>query len=110
MLTTSHSLIARLRQPEVDDQAWDRFVTLYTELLYHWARGWGLQAADISDVIQDVLLVLLRDLKSYQPTPNGRFRGWLRMVTRNRIRALRRKRFPDTQNDLLEEIQDTPEP
>lgn len=109
MLTTSHSLIARLRQPEVDSQAWDRFVTLYTELLYHWARGWGMQPADISDVIQDVLLVLLRDLKSYQPTPNGRFRGWLRMVTRNRVRALRRKRFPDTQIDLLEQVQETPE-
>jgi hypothetical protein len=38
MLTTSYRLLERLRQPEADGQAWDRFGTLYTPLLYHWAR------------------------------------------------------------------------
>jgi RNA polymerase sigma-70 factor (ECF subfamily) len=99
MMTTSSSLLDRLRQSQMDGQAWDRFVTLYTALLYHWARSWGLQAADASDVIQDVLLVLLRELPFYQPTPNSRFRSWLWAITRNRVRSLRRHRFPTTQGN-----------
>jgi RNA polymerase sigma-70 factor (ECF subfamily) len=102
MLTTSYSLLERLRRPEGDAQAWDRFVALYTELLYRWARSWGLQSADVSDVIQDVLVVLLRELPSYRPSPNARFRSWLWTVTRNRVRSLRRQRFPATELDADE--------
>lgn len=94
MLTTSHSLLQRLRHPTLDGQAWARFVALYTALLYRWARTWGLQAEDANDVVQDVLLVLLRELPSYRPMPNIRFRSWLWAVTRNRVRCLQRKRFP----------------
>src|SRR4029434_8340742 len=39
MLTTSSSLLERLRQPDGNGQAWDRFVTLYSGLLYYWARS-----------------------------------------------------------------------
>jgi RNA polymerase sigma-70 factor (ECF subfamily) len=98
MLTTSYTLLERLRQPDVDDQVWDRFVGLYSALLYRWVRRWGLQDADASDVIQDVFLVLLRELPSYQRTPGSRFRSWLWAITRNRVRAHRRQRFPE--NDL----------
>lgn len=100
MLTTSYSLLESLRQPEMDPSAWDRFVALYTALLYRWARRWGLQAADASDVVQDVLLVVMRELPSYRPTPSARFRSWLWAVTRNRVRALRRRRFPVPQGDF----------
>jgi len=99
MLTTSYSLLERLCQADMDGQAWDRFVALYTALLYRWARRWGLQAADASDVIQDVLVVLLRELPSYRPTPNVRFRSWLWAITRNRVRSLRRQRFPGSQGN-----------
>jgi RNA polymerase sigma-70 factor (ECF subfamily) len=101
MLTTSYSLLERLRQSDLDSPAWDRFVALYTPLLHYWARRWGLQATDASDVIQDVLVVLLRELPSYQRHPNTRFRSWLWSVTRNRVRTLRRQRFPGAaSNDL----------
>jgi RNA polymerase sigma-70 factor (ECF subfamily) len=105
MLTTSYSLLERLRQPNADSQAWERFVQLYTGLLYRWARRWGLQEADASDAIQDVLLVLLRELPSYKPTPNVRFRTWLWAVTHNRVRSLRRKRFPGSLGDDLDTIE-----
>jgi len=36
MNTTSVSLLERLRQPTAQ-QAWQRFVDLYTPLLYYWA-------------------------------------------------------------------------
>jgi RNA polymerase sigma-70 factor (ECF subfamily) len=99
MLTTSYSLLERLRRPDVDGVAWDRFVALYTPLLHRWARNWGLQPADAGDVVQDVLLVLLRKLPSYQQAPHRRFRSWLWGVTRNRVRAFRRRRFPTPLGD-----------
>lgn len=94
MLTTSYSLLERLRQPEHDSAAWDRFVGLYTALLYRWAHRWGLQADDARDVTQDVLLVLFRELPSYRPSPHCRFRTWLWTITRNRARSVRRRRLP----------------
>jgi RNA polymerase sigma-70 factor (ECF subfamily) len=102
MLTTSYSLLDRLRQPDEDGEAWDRFVRLYTPLLFHWARRWGLQAADAGDAIQDVLLVLLRELPVYQRSPQSRFRSWLWAVTRNRVRSLRRQRLPGLLDNQLE--------
>lgn len=98
MLTTSYSLLERLRRPDTDGQAWNRFVSLYTPLLYRWARRWGLQTEDAGDVVQDVLLVLLRELPSYQPTQTSRFRSWLWAVTRNRVRSLRHRRVPIPQD------------
>jgi RNA polymerase sigma-70 factor (ECF subfamily) len=89
-----------MRHSDADGQAWDRFVALYTGLLYRWARGWGLQAADISDVIQDVLVVLHRELPSYQPNPNVRFRSWLWGIMRNRARTLLRQRLPASLGDI----------
>jgi RNA polymerase sigma-70 factor (ECF subfamily) len=94
MLTTSSSLLERLRQPAVNPQAWGRFVSLYAGLLYRWARRWGLQAADASDVVQEVLLVVYRELPAFEPTPEKRFRSWLWAITRNQVRRLRRQRFP----------------
>src|SRR5687768_3792442 len=46
--TTSLTLLERLRQPG-DQEAWTRFVQLYTPLLYHWARRAGLQEQDAAD-------------------------------------------------------------
>ena len=42
MDTTSGSLLERLKQPAAQE-AWDRFVNLYTPLLFYWARHLGLQ-------------------------------------------------------------------
>ena len=103
-MLTPHSLLERLRQPNADRQAWNRFVALYTELLYRWVRRSGVQAFDASDVVQDVLLVLLRELPAYQPTPNVRFRTWLWTVMRNRVRSFRRRRFPEAVGDELDDL------
>jgi len=110
MVTTSYSLLERLRQPVADRMSWDRFVALYTELLYRWARGWGLQPADASDVVQEALLVILRELPFYQPSPNCRFRSWLWAIVRNRFRSFQRKRLPNFQLDQMEDDLAIPDP
>jgi RNA polymerase sigma-70 factor (ECF subfamily) len=78
MLTTSASLLERLRQP--DDNAWDRYVALYAPLLHRWAGRLGLQDADAADLVQDTLGVLLRELPGFDYDPGRSFRGWLRTV------------------------------
>ena len=47
--STSVSLLKRLRQP-ANKIAWDRFVRLYTPLLYYWARKTGLPEADFRPI------------------------------------------------------------
>jgi RNA polymerase sigma-70 factor (ECF subfamily) len=91
MLTTSPTLLERLRRPE-DSPAWERFVRLYTPLLLNWARRQGLQDADAADLVQDVLVKLYRLLPSYERGPGQSFRGWLSRVLVNQARDYRRAR------------------
>ena len=61
MATTSTSLLKRLEKLE-DKEAWDRFVSLYTPLIYYWARQAGLSTHDSADLVQDVMAVLVTAL------------------------------------------------
>jgi RNA polymerase sigma-70 factor (ECF subfamily) len=74
MLTTSSTLLIRLRQPH-QPEAWRRFVHLYAPLLLVWARRQGLREADAEDLVQEVLVKLVRELPAYQRTEGQSFRG-----------------------------------
>jgi RNA polymerase sigma-70 factor (ECF subfamily) len=91
MVTTSPSLLERLRRPG-EAAAWARFVDLYTPLLYHWARRAGLQEADSADLVQDVFAVLLRQMPTFAYDCHRSFRSWLRTVTLNKWREKQRRR------------------
>jgi RNA polymerase sigma-70 factor, ECF subfamily len=92
-MDTPVSLLERLRQPD-DQEAWDRFVALYTPLLYHWAVRAGLQAQDAADLVQDVFIRLVRKLPEFRYDPARSFRGWLHAVLLNLWRD-RRATHPD---------------
>jgi RNA polymerase sigma-70 factor (ECF subfamily) len=86
MDATSVSLLERARGGV--DRAWDRLVDLYQPLVYSTLRAQGLPHHAAEDVTQDVLLVVLRELKAFaHPGAAGAFRGWLRAITANRARA-----------------------
>lgn len=91
MNTTSESLLLRLRKAE-DQQAWNRFVRLYTPLLFYWARKTGLQAQDASDLVQEILTIVFRKIPDFKYDPNKSFRSWLRTVTLNKHREFCRKK------------------
>jgi RNA polymerase sigma-70 factor (ECF subfamily) len=91
MLTTSPTLLARLRQPN-QPEAWARFVNLYTPLLLTWAKRQGFQEADARDLAQDVLVKLVRELPAYERPEGQSFRGWLFRVTVNQCRDFRRRK------------------
>ncbi len=93
MLTekTPKSLLRKL-QIGVDSSAWERFVELYTPLLYSWAGRAGLSAADADDLVQEVFALLLEKLPAFQYDPRRSFRGWLKQVLLNKFRTRCRKR------------------
>src|SRR5687767_13666521 len=50
--STSRSLLARVSANDPD--AWDRLVTLYAPLIWHWCRKLSLPEQEIADVFQEV--------------------------------------------------------
>ncbi len=88
-MKTPASLLEQLRQPEATG-AWERFVSLYTPLIYSWGRRVGLQDADAADMVQDVLVTLMRALPSFSYDRHKSFRCWLRTVTLNKWRDRRK--------------------
>src|SRR5207302_9807265 len=65
MLSTSVTLLERVRQRD-DQAAWERFVALYTPLLYRWAQRAGLADQDAADLVQDVFVLLMKELPSFE--------------------------------------------
>ena len=82
MTETPISLLARLREP-FDAEAWARFVSLFTPLIYAWGRAAGLQQQDAADLVQDVFVKLLHILPDFKYDARKGFRPWLRTVTLN---------------------------
>lgn len=107
MNTTSPSLLERLRRPG-DEEAWPRFVQLYTPLLHHWARRLGLPDQDTADLVQEVLTRLVQQLPHFTYDHRRRFRGWLWTITLNvwRLQRRRRQAIPKTLdvNDVSEAV------
>jgi RNA polymerase sigma-70 factor (ECF subfamily) len=52
----------------------------------------GLSAEDAADLVQDVFLTLVQKLPEFEYDPARSFRAWLRTVTENRWRDIRRRR------------------
>lgn len=92
MHTTPVSLLQRLSKPAPDQRDWDRLVELFTPLLYVWGRRLGAQEADASDLVQDVLLTLVKKLPELSYDPNKSFHAWLHTLMHNRWRNHCRRR------------------
>src|SRR5262245_54470898 len=88
---TSLSLLARVRAGQ--SSAWERLVDLYAPLVYHWCRRCDLSPEDTADVFQEVFRAVAEHLASFRRDRAGdTFRGWLRTITRNKVRDHFRRR------------------
>lgn len=90
MDTTSLSLLKRLRSSS-DDQAWKRFVNLYAPLIFHWGKSQNLSDDDASELVQEVMQILVVKMREFQYNPNKRFRGWLRTIAANKATDIHRR-------------------
>jgi RNA polymerase sigma-70 factor (ECF subfamily) len=93
MSDTPVSLLERLARPQPPQSDWDRLVALYRPWLSAWLLRQRLQGADVEDLVQDVLTVLVKKLPLFQHTGHpGAFRGWLRSILVFRLRYFFRQR------------------
>jgi RNA polymerase sigma-70 factor, ECF subfamily len=90
---TSASLLMRVRDRQRHPGAWDEFIRLYTPLLLRWAARAGLQHADRIELVQEVFVILLRALPTFEYDERRSFRAWLHTVLQNKwIDLVRRRR------------------
>lgn len=95
-LATSRSLLEEARKQE--PSAWARLVELYSPLVYYWCQKMDLPGQDIPDVFQEVFQAVSRKLGNFKKQKNeGSFRGWLRVVTRNKILDFYRRKAKEPQ-------------
>ena len=111
MNTTSESLLLRLRTAGtqgIDQSAWQQFVSIYTPLIFHWARKIGLAENDAGDLVQEVLTLAFQKLPEFRYDATRSFRGWLKTVTVNRYRELIRRKSAQqavASHSVLEQLQ-----
>lgn len=112
---TRASLLVRLRDG-TNHLAWQEFVTLYSPVVYGFARKRGLQDADAADLMQDVMRSISSAIGRLDyDRSQGTFRGWLFTITRNKIfnhlsaRRIRPQASGDSTTSRLLDSQPDPE-
>ena len=82
---------------------------LYAPLIFHWGRSQGLRPTDASDLVQEVMAVMVTKLPEFEYDPTKRFRGWLRKITVNKARDFQRRQSarPVTEIDESSEAVDS---
>lgn len=102
--TTSITLLHRIRS--ADSVAWNRFVDLYTPLIFRWARSRGLNVNDAADLTQDIFATLLQKLPDFRYDQAKSFRAWLKTITLNRCSDLFRKQKLSSGGQASERVHD----
>ena len=99
---TRASLILRLPRTE-DAEAWREFVAIYEPFVYRFARRSGFQEADARELVQNVLLAVVKAVGRWQADPErARFRTWLFTIARNLVIDQRRKRTMSSLDEIFE--------
>jgi RNA polymerase sigma-70 factor (ECF subfamily) len=110
---TSLTLLARLRAH--DQGAWHRLLHLYTPLVAHWCKRWGVRGPDADDVSQEVFQAVAAGIEDFRRDRAGdTFRGWLRAITRHKVldHFRRQQKQPEAQGgtDAQRRLQQVSEP
>jgi RNA polymerase sigma-70 factor (ECF subfamily) len=82
MGSTRQSLLIRARNG--DEAAWNDLCVVYRPLIVGWLRRQSVPAADLDDLVQEILLKVVRSLPSFEHSGRiGAFRSWLRAIVHN---------------------------
>lgn len=101
-----------------DDDAWNRFVSIASPVVYARCRKEGLSDADAGDVTQDAFLRVHKSMHTFRRNgENLRFRFWFNTVMKSAIIDFRRKdaKNPNGTGDsavqgMLNNVADTIDP
>jgi RNA polymerase sigma-70 factor, ECF subfamily len=110
--STSLTLLERVRGRDGD--AWERLLHLYGPLVARWCGLKGVRGQDADDVQQEVFQAVATGLDGFRrDRPGDTFRGWLRVITRNKLldHFRRREKQPEAQggttaNRQMQEVAD----
>ncbi len=110
---TSLTLLERVR--DRDEEAWRNLLRLYAPLVERWCAHCGVRGQDADDVSQEVFGAVAAGLERFRREQGGdTFRGWLRVITRNKLidHARRRARHPEARGgtDAQRQLQQVAEP
>ena len=98
-METSLTWLGRLTG-DATDADWRRLVDAYGPLLAAWLARAGVPAADRDDLVQDVLMVVVRRVAEFDCRGPGAFRAWLRGIVANHARKFFRTRRESPAVDL----------
>lgn len=79
--STSPSLINGLRTS--NEEAWRRFVDVYSPLLSKWLIQRGANVCDVDEISQRVFINVHRSISTFERLPGKNFRGWLRTISKH---------------------------
>lgn len=82
------------------DADWRKLVDVYGPLLRDWFAHTGVPQAERDDLVQEVLLVVVRRVAEFEHRGPGAFRGWLRGIVANQARKFFRDRVGGARIDL----------
>ena len=82
--STSSGLILRAKNRAPD--AWTRLVKLYGPLVFSWIQNAGLDATEAGDIFQETFRAVFAGIEKFEQREGGSFRGWLRVITQNKLR------------------------
>ena len=92
-MQTSLTWLGRLTGDPTEGD-WKRLLDVYGSLLRSWLTRSGVAAADHDDLIQEVLMVVVRRVSEFDHRGSGAFRAWLRGIMANHLRKYFRDRPP----------------
>ncbi len=88
-----------------EQEAWERFVAIYSALIYSRCRRLGVRPCDSADIVQDVLERVYRSIGTFRrDQPNQGLRRWLKTIARHVIVDYFKDRPPERtglSSDLL---------
>jgi RNA polymerase sigma-70 factor (ECF subfamily) len=90
---TSLSWLNRLTSAPTEGD-WKQLFDVYRPLLCNWLARAGVPAIDRDDLIQEVLVVIVRRVGEFDRRGSGAFRAWLRSILTNYLRKYFRDRRP----------------
>ena len=91
MTSTPISLLDRLKIAPSNSPDWSKFHDIYGPLIKAWLARISGTEHESDDLVQEVLVVLIRELHTFKSQGKGSFRAWLRQITVNQTRAYFKK-------------------
>ena len=90
-METSLTWLGRLTGSPTESD-WKQLLDVYGPLLAGWLTRSGVPAADRDDLVQEVLMVVVRRVGEFDRRGPGAFRAWLRGILANHLKKYFRDR------------------